>query len=84
MWTNSTALSASDPVVLEAAILERRSDLDDEAQAACASLGTRVEEKFLSGSAFDELVTAATKAKAATDRPRSGRARSRPTIILGA
>jgi nucleotide-binding universal stress UspA family protein len=53
----------SNPVVLEAAILQRRSDLDDEAQRL-RELGTRVEEKFLSGSAFDELVTAATKFKA--------------------
>ena len=51
------------PVVLEAAILQRRSDLDDEAQRL-RELGTRVEEKFFSGSAFDELVTAATKFKA--------------------
>jgi nucleotide-binding universal stress UspA family protein len=52
----------SNPVVLEAAILQRRSDLDDEAQRL-RELGTRVEEKFLSGSAFDHLVTAATNAK---------------------
>ena len=36
----------SNPVVLEAAILQRRSDLDDEAQRL-RELGTRVEEKFL-------------------------------------
>jgi nucleotide-binding universal stress UspA family protein len=53
----------SNPVVLEAAILQRRSDLDDEAQRL-RELGTRVEEKFFCGSAFDELVTAATKFKA--------------------
>ena len=53
----------SNPVVLEAAILQRRSDLDDEAQRL-RELGTKVDEKFLSGSAFDELVTAATKFKA--------------------
>ena len=53
----------SNPVVLEAAILQRRSDLDAEAQRL-RELGTRVEEKFLSGSAFDELVTVATKFKA--------------------
>jgi nucleotide-binding universal stress UspA family protein len=53
----------SNPVVLEAAILQRRSDLDGEAQRL-RELGTRVEEKFLSGSAFGELVTAATKFKA--------------------
>ena len=53
----------SNPVVLEAAILQMRSELDDEAQRL-RELGTRVEEKFLSGSAFGELVTAATKFKA--------------------
>jgi nucleotide-binding universal stress UspA family protein len=53
----------SNPVVPEAAILQRRSDLDDEAQRL-RELGTKVDEKFLSGSAFDELVTAATKFKA--------------------
>ena len=44
----------SNPVVLEAAILQRRSDLDDEAQRL-RDLGTKVEEKFLSGSAFDRV-----------------------------
>ena len=53
---------ASDPFVLEAAILQRRLELDREAQRL-RDLGTTVEEKFLSGSAFDELVTAATEAK---------------------
>ena len=53
----------SNPVVLEAAILQRRSDLDDEAQRL-RELGIRVDKKFFSGSAFDELVTAATKFKA--------------------
>jgi len=53
----------SNPVVIEAAILQRRSDLDAEAQRL-RELGTRVEEKFFSGSAFDELVKAATKFKA--------------------
>ena len=47
----------SDPFVLEAAILQRRRELDSEAQRL-RDLGTKVEEKFLSGSAFDELVTA--------------------------
>ena len=42
----------SNPIVLEAAILQRRGDLDDEAQRL-RDLGTEVEEKFLSGSAFD-------------------------------
>ena len=53
---------ASDPFVLEAAILQRRLELDREAQRL-RDLGTTVEEKFLSGSAFDELVTAATEAR---------------------
>src|SRR5512132_4138768 len=53
----------SNPVVLEAAILQRRSDLDDEAQRL-RELGTRIAEKFLSGSAFDEVLRAATKFKA--------------------
>jgi nucleotide-binding universal stress UspA family protein len=53
----------SNPVVLEAAILQRRGDLDDEAQRL-REMGTQVDEKFVSGSAFDELVTAAKKSKA--------------------
>ena len=53
---------ASDPFVLEAAILQRRGELDREA-LRLRDLGTKVEEKFLSGSAFDELVTAAAEAK---------------------
>lgn len=53
----------SNPVVLEAAILQRRGDLDDEAQRL-RELGIQVDEKFVSGSAFDELVTAAKKSKA--------------------
>jgi nucleotide-binding universal stress UspA family protein len=56
------AALASNPIVLEAAILQRRGDLDDEAQRL-RDLGTEVEQKFLSGSAFDELVTVATKSK---------------------
>jgi nucleotide-binding universal stress UspA family protein len=53
----------SNPLLLEAATLQRRADLDDEAQRL-RYLGTTVEEKFLSGSAFEELVTAARKSKA--------------------
>src|SRR5262249_28480130 len=53
----------SNPIVLEAAILQRRGDLDDEAQRL-RDLGTEIEEKFLSGSAFEELATAATQSKA--------------------
>jgi nucleotide-binding universal stress UspA family protein len=54
---------ASNPLVLEAAILQRRRDLDDEAQRL-RDLGTTVEQKFVSGSAFDELVTTAMESKA--------------------
>src|SRR5215467_8628274 len=46
----------SNPVLLEAAILQRRSDLDDEAQRL-RDVGTRTEERFLSGSASEELAT---------------------------
>jgi len=53
----------SNAVLLEAAISQRRGDLDAEAQRL-RELGTRLEGKFYSGSAFDELVTAATKFKA--------------------
>jgi nucleotide-binding universal stress UspA family protein len=53
----------SNPLVLEAAILQRRGDLDDEAKRL-RDLGTEVEEKFFAGSAFGELVTAAKKSKA--------------------
>jgi nucleotide-binding universal stress UspA family protein len=53
----------SNPLMLEAAISQRRSDLDDEARRL-RDLGTTVEQKFVSGSAFDELVTAAMESKA--------------------
>lgn len=53
----------SNPVLLEAAILQRRTDLDDEAQRL-RELGTSVEDRFLSGSASEELVTTANKFKA--------------------
>jgi nucleotide-binding universal stress UspA family protein len=52
----------SDPFVLEAAISQRRRELDRETQRL-RDLGTKVDKKFLSGSAFDELVTAATEAR---------------------
>jgi nucleotide-binding universal stress UspA family protein len=52
----------SDPFLLEDAISERRRELDREAHRL-RDLGTNAEEKFLSGSAFDELVTAATEAR---------------------
>jgi nucleotide-binding universal stress UspA family protein len=50
----------SNPVVFEAAILQRRLELDHEAQRLRDG-GTDVDEKLLSGSAFDQLVTAATE-----------------------
>jgi nucleotide-binding universal stress UspA family protein len=50
----------SNPVVLEAALLQRRYELDREAQRL-RNLGTEVEERLLSGSAFDQLVTVATE-----------------------
>ncbi len=55
-------LAPVDPKLFEAALSEKRTALDDEANRLC-SLGTRVKEKLLSGSAFDQLVTAATDAK---------------------
>ena len=54
---------APDPVVIEAATSQRRAELNSEVQRL-RELGTQVEEKFLFGSAFDELVAAATKSKA--------------------
>jgi nucleotide-binding universal stress UspA family protein len=56
-------LLASDPFVLEAATLRRRRELDSEAQRL-RDLGTRVQEKFLSGSASDELISVTIKSKA--------------------
>jgi nucleotide-binding universal stress UspA family protein len=53
----------SDPFLIEDAISERRRELDREAHRL-RDLGTNVEEKFLSGSAFDELVTAASEVRA--------------------
>jgi nucleotide-binding universal stress UspA family protein len=53
----------SDPVIVEAAVLQTRSALDRETQRL-RDLGTEVEEKVLAGSAFDQLVTVATNAKA--------------------
>lgn len=53
----------SNPTVIEAAISQKRSELNCEAELL-RGLGTQVEEKFSSGSAFDELVTVATKSKA--------------------
>jgi len=53
----------SDPRVIEAAISEKRVESNSEAERL-RDLGTQVEEKFLFGSAFDELVATATKSKA--------------------
>src|SRR5262245_18127644 len=53
----------SNPLLLEAATLQRRANLDGEARRL-RHLETNVEEKFLSGSAFEELVTAATQSRA--------------------
>jgi nucleotide-binding universal stress UspA family protein len=50
----------SDSTVIEAAILRKRDELNSEAQRL-RDLETQVEEKFLSGAAFDQLVTAATR-----------------------
>jgi nucleotide-binding universal stress UspA family protein len=53
----------SDPVIVEAAALQTRCEVDRETQRL-RDLGTDIDGKVLTGSAFDELVTAATKAKA--------------------
>jgi nucleotide-binding universal stress UspA family protein len=53
----------SNRVVREAAVSQRRDDLNDEAQRV-RDPETTVEPKFVSGSAFDGLVTAAMKSKA--------------------
>jgi len=53
----------SDPAILNEAILQRRQDLDDEVRRVRNS-ETNVEGQFLSGPAFDQLVTAAVNASA--------------------
>ena len=53
----------ANPLLFEAAILQRRGDLNDEAERL-RDLGTEVEEKFVSGSPFDELAKAAKKSRA--------------------
>lgn len=55
-------LAAGDPALFELAVAQRRDNLEQEA-ARLRGLGTDVEEKLLSGSAFDQLVTTATEAK---------------------
>jgi nucleotide-binding universal stress UspA family protein len=56
-------LAAVDPNLFAAALSEKRTVLDQEANRL-RSLGTQVKERLLSGSAFDQLVTAATEATA--------------------
>jgi len=53
----------SDPVIVEAAALQTRCELNRETQRL-RDLGTNIDGQVLTGSAFDELVTAATDAKA--------------------
>jgi nucleotide-binding universal stress UspA family protein len=55
-------LAPVDPKMFDAELSERRSALNDEANRL-RSLGTEVRPKLLFGSAFDQLVTAATDAK---------------------
>jgi len=56
-------LAMSDPGMFEAVIAEKRTELARETERV-RSAGTVVEELFLSGSVFEELVSAATHAKA--------------------
>ena len=53
----------SDPIIMESAALQTCSELDREVQRL-RDLDTDVEGKVLAGSAFDQLVTTATNAKA--------------------
>jgi nucleotide-binding universal stress UspA family protein len=53
----------SDPIIVESAALQTRCELDREVQRL-RDLGTDVEGKIVAGSAFDQLVTAATNARA--------------------
>lgn len=53
----------SDPIIVESAALQTRCELDREVQRL-HDLGTDVEGKIVAGSAFDQLVTAATNANA--------------------
>jgi nucleotide-binding universal stress UspA family protein len=55
-------MAAVDPTLFDLALTQRRSELDRIARRL-RELGTDVDEKLLLGSAFDHLVTAATKAK---------------------
>ena len=56
-------LLAPSPIALEAAISQARVEMDDEVKRLRDG-GTEVDEKFVSGSPFDQLVTTATKSKA--------------------
>jgi nucleotide-binding universal stress UspA family protein len=56
-------LAPVDPNLFAAALSEKRTVLDQEANRL-RRLGTQVKERLLSGSAFDQLVTAATEATA--------------------
>ena len=53
----------SDPIIIESAALQTRRELDHEVQRL-RDLGTDIEGKIVAGSAFDQLVTAATNARA--------------------
>jgi nucleotide-binding universal stress UspA family protein len=53
----------SDPIIIESAALQTRRELDRDARRL-RDLGTEVAGKVLAGSAFDQLITEATKAKA--------------------
>ena len=53
----------SDPIIIESAALQTRRELDHEVQRL-RDLGTEIEGKIVAGSAFDQLVTAATNARA--------------------
>jgi nucleotide-binding universal stress UspA family protein len=55
-------LAPVDPKLFNAALSEKSDALDDEANRL-RRLGTQVKEKLVSGSAFDQLVTAATEAR---------------------
>jgi nucleotide-binding universal stress UspA family protein len=55
-------MAAVDPTLFDSALTQRRSELDRIARRL-RELGTDVDEKLLLGSAFDHVVTAATKAK---------------------
>ena len=55
-------MASVDPTLFESALTHRRGELDRVA-GRLRELGTDVDEKLLSGSAFEQLVTAATDAK---------------------